>query len=525
MSHRRVQINGLNRRNNIEDGLDALNYRICCDNTKRDHLDSKRSLVNQENKISSESRGVKGLTIIHHRLMCLLRSETQEQSTAICLVKKAVEIISEAITLIKKREELDIHKENAIDQIRKLKRQLKYQETCNSIKLPQISKSQKVHRCYDKNLQINLKHQITQETGFKLKSYSSSNLEIDIKELFPSADGETKIETTGKSGNLGGYWNHLAIKNLSSYMIGSDSKGLKLVEDNEVLFISPINLGSSPVSLKDLIYIKPPTDCYLIAYKSKLFRKNIDRHPPYPFINIDCGVRLGACFRYSDKNQRLIINQIGKTISAVDLASKEVEIQVEKSMGGYIVDFRIMGDLEDRVVAVTQDGFLLLNKLKFDYKIGFLINFFKMKLDRARLEEAISVAVCTKNQFILVEIGQNWDPFVCSKLFLFRVENDHLNLNQMIDVFELQIGHRMALECYGYSRNHALWVGLSLGDGGNIQVYDHNTATGKFEEEVGMELTHQELNPVKILRFEDDFYYTGHLGKVMRLSLFKYVKF
>ena len=82
----------------------------------------------------------------------------------------------------------------------------------------------------------------------------------------------------------------------------------------------------------------------------------------------------GNCFRFSKINQRLFIASSSlKAISLDNLETKKVEISLNRPIRSFIVDFRVFGEQEDRVLAVTQFGHLILYKVDYVYKTAKII--------------------------------------------------------------------------------------------------------------------------------------------------------
>ena len=173
-----------------------------------------------------------------------------------------------------------------------------------------------------------------------------------------------------KAKHLGKKSTFLALKNQSSFAIGTTDKGLKVVDDGVKVFSGPFS--ESCAWLRDMISIKP-INCYFLDMNYKLYRKNIDKLPPYPYMEIKCGNREGASFRYSDLHNWVIVIQDCNKISGVNLSKNEVEIEVEKSIGYFINDFRLFGRQQDRVVALTTYGYIFLYRLNYGEKSGCLI--------------------------------------------------------------------------------------------------------------------------------------------------------
>ena len=309
---------------------------------------------------------------------------------------------------------------------------------------------------------------------------------------------------------------HLALKNPVSYMIGTKEKGVKLFEDSAQIYS-----GMLPVYkawLTDMIYVLP-LDCYFMNHDHKLYRKDIDNKPPYLFMNVRCGNRVGASFRYSELHERMVVNKDNRNISVINLEKKRVEIEVLKSLGGDINDFRVFSENEDQVVALTKDGYVLLYQLDFGKKTGSVVSQTKLDLIEERYENGKSISICSKNKNLLVEIGQYWSSFICSRMVVLQLDSQKLVKKAVIDQYSQKIGSKYALECYGYAGRHALWIGLSWNHNGMAQVYDYDTQTAELKELVDKRIGLEERDPIKILKLANQFYYTGYRGKVMQLSL------
>ena len=321
---------------------------------------------------------------------------------------------------------------------------------------------------------------------------SIEDIEEDIKDLSPlgpifasperresveplkTLDFHLEIETVSghkAEGLIGGDWTYMAVKNHENYIIGTDEKGIKIIKNGSQIYCS--KLPEEEEALRDLIYIEP-MDSYLMDHDGKLYRKDIDEHPPHIFMDIKCGATFGACFRYSSINQRLIICKDGTKISVVNLENKKIEIQVTKSVGEDIMDFCIVGKEEDRVICVTLDGYLVLYKLNYSEKTGVVVSHRKVQMDELREESPQSIAICEKNQYLVLEIaGRMDDSRKCSRMMIFRVTEDKLLRQNIIDQSREKIREKLALECLGYVGTHILWLGLSLDEEGFAQIFDY----------------------------------------------------
>ena len=331
----------------------------------------------------------------------------------------------------------------------------------------------------------------------------------NVREMTLQVEG---IRNEKQNGIIGTNFTHIAIKSLNSFMMGTKGKGIKIVEKDYRVYGAKLPLGN--VWLTDIIYVKH-LDCYFIAYNDQLFRKDINKENPYLFMEVKCGVRVGACFRNSDVNERLIIAKDAQSICAVDLERKELAVEVAKSLGGEIYDFRLFGKGEDRVVAVTRDGYILLYHLDYKKKMGSILSNYKFELLEERKEMGFSIAVCDKDKYIFVEIGQAF----CTRVAVLQIDEYGISLRANIDQYKERMGLKLSFECFGYVGNHILVVGLEKKKPGQAQVYDYDTDTGYFRELRDKRVSSSQVNPVKLHRLGNEFYYTGDRGNILKLSV------
>ena len=313
----------------------------------------------------------------------------------------------------------------------------------------------------------------------------------------------------------------LAMRDTEHYMLGNHSNGLQTFQGDEI--VSKLKLPGMLKTIKDMIFIKSE-GFYVIAQNKKIYKKRVGFRSLEEPLTVKSGFRHGACLRYSELNRRLIISQNCKNISAVNLQTNQIEFMVEKSGIDKIMDFRIFGKLEDRVVSITEEGYLFLYQMDYQRRRGEIIECTRIELMSERSEAGISLAVCNRHQYIMVEVGQLNYPWNCSRMLVFEVQGRKMVQKAMLDQFN-EIGHKShksALICYRSLRNYVIWVGLSRGDDGVAQVFYYNKKSENFEEFKDLRVRHMEVDPVRLHRMSDGrFYYTGKDGALMRLSFQK----
>ena len=327
------------------------------------------------------------------------------------------------------------------------------------------------------------------------------------------------------------FFNLIAFKNLKSYMIGLIEKKLVIVEDGAEIYSQKLDMEFP--YLDTAAYIEP-LNCYLLNLQSKLYRKDIDSNPPYIFMNLNCGMSGGKLI-YLEKHKRLIM-RVGKSISAINLETKEVEFESFRSIGEGIISFQLLGGegAKQNLVSLTYDGYALLHELDFEKKLGHVVGYYNLELDRLKKQGGSILAVCPKKEYILVEEGEFGGshlsyrrPASYSRMVLLKIEGTNLIKKAELVIRSQTIRKKTALKCCGYSGRHLVWVGLTTGiewpreskREGIIQLFDYDIVTGELKELQSKRVSHQELSPMDLQRIGGHYYYTGGNGNLMKLSI------
>ena len=129
----------------------------------------------------------------------------------------------------------------------------------------------------------------------------------------------------------------------------------------------------------------------------------------------------------------------------MNLQNDQVEIEVKKSIGGKIRGLRLFGEQEDRVIALTQDGYLILYNLDFSKSKGSMLDYSSIKMLGFRKEGGQSISVDDNNEYAFVEIGQSEHPCICSRMFVFKISGDSLIKKASIDQYSQSIGEKLAV--------------------------------------------------------------------------------
>ena len=303
-------------------------------------------------------------------------------------------------------------------------------------------------------------------------------------------------------------------------MIATENCKIRIIEEGLEIFVGDSDPDSVIKGLNDIIYCRN-IDFYLIYQNNKIYKKDIDGNLPYLFLDLICGPKFGHRFIYSDIHERLIIAKDKITRSSINLETKEIEIEIPKSEGDSIVHLELYRKDQDRVVALTKDGYLFASELDFSKKQGEIITVISIGHMINKLEEAGTVVVCPRSRYFFVEVYMNDPEFhFCSKMIIFSLKNETFQREAVFCNYgHYYIGCKAVMNCLGYFKNTIVFMGLTLMKGSYAQLFSYNTDTKEFEEMKEVRVKHQEFDPFKMTKVGNSFYYTGRWSKIMKLTV------
>ena len=318
-----------------------------------------------------------------------------------------------------------------------------------------------------------------------------------------------------EQGLIGGRDTLLALKDVSSCLVGTSKKGIKLVELGSIKY--KVNMSST---ILDIIYAEN-LDCYFLLDDAlNIYRKNIDERPPSIFMKIDAGLQVGKSLQYSNLHDKLVICNNKTSISVINVHTKEIEIDLRKKRGDGIAFFKLFGDKEDRVMCGTTDGILLFARLDYSKKRGLINSYTRYDLRKERNEMFTAIAFCSKNEYVLMEIGRKKGQMkFSSRTLIAKVAQDKLEILAKIDHKTRSPCLKYALECIGYDGCHLLWVALTKEVNSKVKIYNFETDSLRFRELDQKSIPAQDSNPLKITKLGQYFYYCGNKGQIRRVAV------
>ena len=354
--------------------------------------------------------------------------------------------------------------------------------------------------------------QTKEEESQAFESAKKSQKKIDEMKLKIKLVKDLKEEgIIGKGHSL------IAMKNQNSGLIITMGLGFKLVENGNL--IASGRLGQEAFMLQDIIYI-PTLNSYIVCLNNRLLIKGIDFQPFYPYqVGTTCPGRPGANLRYSKVNNKLFATNMFDKIAVIDPQTRKIEMEaiIVKESPGRVIDFKIMGRKQNKVISVTETK-VIVTGFNFTKKTTSELTSFELKLIKSRYERAVSVAICDKNQYVFVDVGikEDMTQIMSSRVFIFKLILGSFIEKGCIDLYNLNIGETPAVRHFGNVGTHVLWVGMSWS--GDAFLYDYDAGTGEFRELKEKRVKHQEKCPLKLQLVGDQFFYTGDHGRVMTLS-------
>ena len=312
---------------------------------------------------------------------------------------------------------------------------------------------------------------------------------------------------------IGGKVTYLALKDPSTYMIATYGRGLKVILNNTQIYSAKL---PRKVALINQILYAGHLDCFFLQNESHLYRKDLDDQPPYIYMDMSHLGWFRSLIRYSSVNKKLITFKDNTWISVINLFTRKVELQIEKKSRSQIMDCKLLGELEDKILSLTWNGVILLHIVNYSIKKVLVSNLHQIQLVVHRQEYGASIAVCDKNEHILVEIeGFNQ---IASRMFVFKINGSEIAPKIIIENYELAEGPKYALQCAGNFGDDILWVGLSTGNSIVAKVYCYCVRTDTLEQ-MNLAGFSEQKRCYDIHRFGQDFYFSGLLGKIEKLSL------
>ena len=305
----------------------------------------------------------------------------------------------------------------------------------------------------------------------------------------------------------------VAFKNATSFALWVNTVGLRVIEKSAQIHFEHVSEDTN--LLRQIIYIDH-LDCYLLSYKGKIYRKDIDNNPLYAYIDVNSCNRLAASFKYSKVNERLIIVKDKGKIGVVNLDKKQVEIEVRSEQITNIQDLELVGPPENKIALIDRNGVIGLCTVNYELKKLCKKNYHQIELIEDRKEGGVAIASSHNGEYLLVSLI-NSTIYDSSRIILYKIKDHSLVKLGDLDEDRKYLQVKWGLKFFLQAERDLILFGLS-GSNRHIQLYSFNTGKKKLKELVKKRLKHFLFGVLEIHQVGSKFYFTGLGGQIKELS-------
>ena len=313
---------------------------------------------------------------------------------------------------------------------------------------------------------------------------------------------------------IGKHYTFVAVRDATSFLIGTFNKGIVLMEKDSVLYEGNASVHGN--ELRNLVYADH-IESYFICVDNGLYLKKINKEPAKEFLSVRFGHWWGRGMHYCKTSQRLIVDKEFNSLAVINIEKKKIDVILKFPDQDLIIDFQIFSRrFSQRTIAIQREGRLTLHAYDGKRKMGKQLEWLFLDLDKERTEEPCGIAVCPRGAFALIEL-RSQSSGDSSRFFLYQINDDKFSIRCAYDNIKAELNFKWALRCDGYFEDHLLWIGMTA-DNYSVVTLDFDQRNGEMHELRGKRTDHLEDCPMKIEKFEDSYYYIGRLGKLMKMT-------
>ena len=342
---------------------------------------------------------------------------------------------------------------------------------------------------------------------------------LDIRNFSLSVE---EVANHQEEGIIGGAQTQICFKNKNNYLIATKGKGWKLIREGETLSSSAIDYRTLRYGFD--LYHDKESDAYFISSNGKIYRKKVDKNPPKlffvinnaqePLVEFDLGDRI-MIFQ-EDKKSLIFVNKTNKKVEFAgrdeyywfdvmmfNLSSESQKNKYKRRMRAKEIRYHRDSSGSSSPAPSCDLGpegeglnhKLIVNCPKRQLQCYFISEFCWEGGHLSRFSVVKLFDISDKNRSKAYEV-----------IGSVRYDNS--------SIFDLIFAH-----CFGYFGDHLLFMVVSGGEGGYALLFDFNTKTGELREVEAARCLNGEVDVQRLHPIDTDLYYTGKLGRVMKLKL------
>lgn len=245
---------------------------------------------------------------------------------------------------------------------------------------------------------------------------------------------------------------------------------------------------------------------YIYEANSGIWRKRVDKEDPELWLeivgNYNCN---GRTLRRALKGDALAISKKCKKIIIISTKNSEEErqlLEIKNDYGEDVVDHRVFGDLEDHLVLLTEDGWIVAFRFDLKTRTVHTKDRLQIGLNSEREEQGLTLSVCPDSRFFAVHLcGVNCRG---SRLLLFEFKDDLFTKRAEVDIGKENLKRFWAMDFYRYFGDHLFLTAISCDEKQpTVLTYSFNRKTGGFREFRDMRKEISAKWPFKLITLED----------------------
>ena len=325
--------------------------------------------------------------------------------------------------------------------------------------------------------------------------------------------------------DLGENSTYIAMKSINSFLVASYYKTLVVVQDEKILFKGkPTDDPNFEVT--GALYAAAE-DCYFLTsfQQKRVYKKAIDGQEPEVFLDGHAvGWMNGRAPKYSLKNNALVMDHNQKNLLIVSAQDPSKRIEINQDLTDNIKDFKIYGKDENKVAALTYDGWVLLYQYDIQAGTGEIVGRHRLDIlnNQDRKEEGLSLCIGPGGEHILVHLRDYKNIFgaKASRFFVLKINPESADLLQTskVDIYAQNLKQFYCVDCLGHPDGHLIFIALS--DRDFVCTLDYNCETGELSEMDHLRRDYQETFPKAVVKFGNVFYSVGHHAKILEIKYY-----
>ena len=318
---------------------------------------------------------------------------------------------------------------------------------------------------------------------------------------------------------IGGAITFLALKNESSFLLVSDCNGIKLVENNKILFKEVFHILKY-AEIKDIIYYEPD-NCYLLCVNDHLYIKEINQKKPYIFLKFGIYSSSYRLLHLDEPSGRLIATRRWNWVSVINPLTKKIEIDFKLSqicMHQKIVieDMALLDRPQNgtQIMVLSKKGVIFMMSFKANRQCRNHV----IHLISERKEQGRYLAASPDGQYLCVLLISAL-RVKTSRILLFQHQASGLVKKVQFDAWNSDFKYLVTLDPAAYHSGRLILLGLTKREKSHFFSFDQTKNT--LVEMEDLRKDQLDCYPQRVVKQPNgtSLYYAGNRGLIVRVCL------